>query len=186
LAARAQGPGSAAVESLGCCAGRVGCTSCWLAGSVRVSGVGGLARSHGRERVRPRGYASRGQLMAGSTSRPARLCKYRFRPAGCAVGRDTRKATSGPSPGPRVSPATRLLLPGRVRGVAGLGRSGVAASVRGVLDQLAAGGRSRATERCSPARGRRPLYLRIMRGGRPSRSAYTESHWLTLQVGCSA
>jgi hypothetical protein len=136
LAALAQGPGSAAVESLGCCAGPrcrvvagnilcgshclsvvglIGCTSWWLAGSVRVSGVGGLARSHGRERVRPRRYASCGQLMAGSTLRPARLSQYRFRPARRAVGRDTRKATSGPSPGPRVSPAARLLLPGRVR-----------------------------------------------------------------------
>jgi hypothetical protein len=99
--------------------------------------------------------------MAGSTSRPVRLSQYRFRPAGPgrAVGRDTRKATSGPSPGPRVSPATRLLLPGRVCGVAGLGLSGVAASVGGVLGQLAAGGRSRATECCSPARGRGPLHL---------------------------
>jgi hypothetical protein len=121
----------------------------------------GLARSHGRERVRPRRYASCGQMMAGSTSRPARLSQYRFRPAGRAVGRDTRKSTSGPSFRPRVYPATRLLLPGQVRGVAGLGLSGVAASVRGVLGQLAAGGRSRATECCGPARGRRPLHLRF-------------------------
>jgi hypothetical protein len=77
------------------------------------------------------------------------------------VDRYTRKVSSGPSPGPRVSPATRLLLPGRVRGAAGLGHNGVAASVRGVLGQLAAGGRSRATECCSTARGRRPLRLGV-------------------------
>jgi hypothetical protein len=109
-------------------------------------------------RVASSRYANCGQLIAGSTSRPAGLSQCRFRPAGRTVGRDIRKATSGPSPGPRVSPAARLLLPGRVRGVAGLGHSGVAASVRGVLGQLAAGGRSRATECCSPVRGRRPLH----------------------------
>jgi hypothetical protein len=53
-----------------------------LTGFVRVSGVGGLARSHGRERVRPRRYANCGQSMAGSASRPARLFQCRFRPAG--------------------------------------------------------------------------------------------------------
>jgi hypothetical protein len=40
------------------------------------------------------------------------------------VGRDTQKETSGPSPGLRVSPVAGLLLPGRVRWVAGLRRSG--------------------------------------------------------------
>jgi hypothetical protein len=98
------------------------------------------------ERVHPRRYAVDGRLNC-------------FRSAGRTVGRDTRKEASGPSPGLRVSPAARLLLPGRVRWVAGKWRRG---SVRRVLGQPAAGGRSQATESGSPARSRRPLQYGVI------------------------
>jgi hypothetical protein len=58
------------------------------------------------KRMRPRRYADCGQLMAGSTSRPARLSQYRFRPAGrtvtATVGRNTRwRWAPGHRPGRR-------------------------------------------------------------------------------------
>jgi hypothetical protein len=132
-------------------------------GRVSHGSVGGFALSRGgsdSERVRPRRYADCGQLMAGSTSIPARLSQYRFRSAVRFVGCDqcdAQKETSGPSPGPRVSPVARLLLPGRVRWVAGLGRSGGSAAYVGSWGNwLPAAGPGRLN---SPARGRRPLHF---------------------------
>ncbi len=84
-----------------------------------------------------------------------------FPPRWAGCGPRYPESISGPLLGPRVAPATRLLLPGRVCPAAGLGHGGVAAGVRGVLGQLAPGGRSRATDCCSPARGRRPIHLGV-------------------------
>jgi hypothetical protein len=73
-------------------------------------------------------------VVAGSTSRPAELSSTVFRPRWAGWRPRYPEVVSGPSPGPWVAPAARLQLPGRVRGVAGLGHGGVAAGVRGVLD----------------------------------------------------
>jgi hypothetical protein len=151
-------------------------------------GVGVEAKSRGWEQL-PRLVTSTAASGAGSTSRPAELSSTVFRPRWAGWGPRYLEVDSEPSPGPRVTPATRLQLPGRVRCVAGLGLSGVAAGVRGVLDSwLPAAVPRRLCAAVQPADGglsTAESERMCLLGGRPSRSAYTENHWLTLRVGCS-
>ncbi len=143
-----------------------------LAGSVRVSGSGGSALSLW-ERVRPHRCADCGQLMAGSTSRPAKLYLYCFRSARRTVGR-VAAIPGRRLPGHR--PGARLLLFGRIRWVAGLGRGGGAAAyVESLGNRLPAAGPGRLNVAIQPAVGGLSA-LGLSRGGRPSRPAYIKSH----------
>jgi hypothetical protein len=100
LVARAWGPGFAAVESLGCCTGaRWGRRREHLCGSHCLSaviawgaparswqvpsesvGVGVMAKSRGWKQLPPAWSRRLRPVVAGSTSRPAELIRYRFPP----------------------------------------------------------------------------------------------------------
>ena len=149
------GPGSAAVESLGCSAGPpmrgrhrghlcgshcLGAGTTWGAPAhgwqvpSESVGVGVIARSHGRERLPPGLGRRLRPVGAGSTSRPAELSSTVFRPR-WAGWRPRYPEVWSPGHRPGLGSPRRpgCSSPARVRGVASLGPGGVAAGVRGVL-----------------------------------------------------
>ncbi len=162
----------------------------WQVPSESV-GVGVSAKSRGREQLPPLGYADCGRWWpAQPRVQPNNPVPFSA-PAGRAGGRDTRRWSPGHRPGFGSTRRPGCSSTARVRCGASLGPGGVAAGVRGVLGSwLPAAVPGRLCAAVQPAVG--GLSTAESGGLTPwwasesvPRSAYTESHWLTLQVGCA-